>query len=259
MRIAVQRTDPAARRSAGWGFYGKVHAMLRNRLLAALPSEDLRKVYRAGQCLPLTLHEVLTMPHTVHQQVYFPLEGYVSLLAHAGDTQWVETGMVGPEGVVGLGVAQGVGQSAVQALVQEGGQAWCVAPDAFEALCRSSERLRHLLGRYAFVVQAQLAQANACIRFHAVQPRWPLMCHDRSPGDVFPMTQTFLSTMLGVRRVSITHAAGGLQALGLIHYHRGALRVLDRAGLLAHTCSCYGHDLAWYQEVMVGAAGDGSP
>ena len=55
----------------------------------------------------------------------------------------------------------------------------------------------------------------------------------------FRMTQDFLSTMLGVRRVGVTESAGALQRRNLIEYHRGSIRILDERGLEAAACSCY--------------------
>jgi hypothetical protein len=46
--------------------------------------------------------------------------------------------------------------------------------------------------------------------------------------------------MLGIRRTSVTMAARHLQAVGLIKYRRGQIRVLDVEGLIEASCECYG-------------------
>jgi Mn-dependent DtxR family transcriptional regulator len=69
--------------------------------------------------------------------------------------------------------------------------------------------------------------------------RWLLMTHDRVGADEFHLTQEFLAQMLGVRRPSVTVAAGVLQRAGLIRYQRGRIRVVDRGGLEAGACECY--------------------
>jgi CRP-like cAMP-binding protein len=70
--------------------------------------------------------------------------------------------------------------------------------------------------------------------------RWLLMTHDRLAGDELNLTEQILSEMPGVRRASVTTAAGVLQRAGLIEYRRGRIRVLNRAGLEAAACACYG-------------------
>jgi Mn-dependent DtxR family transcriptional regulator len=54
------------------------------------------------------------------------------------------------------------------------------------------------------------------------------------------MTQELIANMLGVRREGVTAAAGKLPSAGLIHYHRGHITVVDRPGLEARVCECYG-------------------
>lgn len=66
------------------------------------------------------------------------------------------------------------------------------------------------------------------------------MTHDRVDALEFPMAHDFLSEMLGVRRPSVSVAAEALQEAGLITYHRGKVTVLDRDGLEAASCECYG-------------------
>ena len=90
----------------------------------------------------------------------------------------------------------------------------------------------------------QVAQTAACNRAHTVEERcarWLLMTHDRvGEAERFPLTQEFLAIMLGVRRSGVNVAAGALRDAGLIRYSRGAVRVLDRSGLEAAACECYG-------------------
>ena len=91
------------------------------------------------------------------------------------------------------------------------------------------------------------AQTAACNRLHSIEQRcarWFLMALDRLDGDVMPMTHEFLASMLGVRRAGITETAGELQRAGLIRNGRGEVTVVDRPGLEAMACECYGLDHA---------------
>jgi Mn-dependent DtxR family transcriptional regulator len=63
---------------------------------------------------------------------------------------------------------------------------------------------------------------------------------DRTPSDSLQVTQQMIADMLGVRREGVTEAAGKLHDDGLIHHSRGCIKVLDRAGLEARACECYG-------------------
>lgn len=54
------------------------------------------------------------------------------------------------------------------------------------------------------------------------------------------MTQELIADMLGVRREAVSREAARLQDAGLISYHRGHITILDRAGLEARACECYG-------------------
>jgi CRP-like cAMP-binding protein len=102
--------------------------------------------------------------------------------------------------------------------------------------------LRTLLGYYTVSMLALVAQSAACNRMHPMVQRcarWLLTTHDRVDAAEFPMTHSFLSEMLGVRRPSVSVAAAALQEAGFITYHRGKVTVLDRLGLEAASCECY--------------------
>jgi CRP-like cAMP-binding protein len=147
----------------------------------------------------------------------------------------------------------GVSREPLKALVQGAGTALRLSATALRAEMERSAPLQQRLLRYVSVLMAQRATASACLRFHEIGPRlarWLLMSQDRAHADRFPMTQEFLASMLGVRRVGVTAAAGDLQRRGLIHYHRGDLAVLDRPGLLTQACSCYAADVRVYQQTL---------
>jgi Mn-dependent DtxR family transcriptional regulator len=65
------------------------------------------------------------------------------------------------------------------------------------------------------------------------------MSYDRCVCDDLPLTQEFLSLMLGVRRPGVTEAASALHNEGYIKYRRGHIQITDRAGLENYSCDCY--------------------
>lgn len=88
----------------------------------------------------------------------------------------------------------------------------------------------------------QLAKSTACNQFHQIQARlarWLLMPQDRANSDQLQLPHEFLAMMLGVRRAGTALATSALQTRGLIRYHRGAIVVLDRTGLIKAACECY--------------------
>src|SRR5438477_12215525 len=102
--------------------------------------------------------------------------------------------------------------------------------------------MRGLMLRYTQALITQMSQTAACNRHHSVEQqlcRWLLLTLDRLPGGDFVMTQELVASMLGVRRESVTEAAGNLQRAGFISYRRGHIAVVERPGLEKHACECY--------------------
>jgi CRP-like cAMP-binding protein len=92
-------------------------------------------------------------------------------------------------------------------------------------------------------MSAQSAQVATCNLLHEMDQRlarWLLMSQDRLGGDVMPLTQDYLSYMLGTRRASVSVAAAMLQKAGLITYKGGAVKIKDRDSLEQAACECYG-------------------
>jgi CRP-like cAMP-binding protein len=214
-----------------------------NTLLASLPPTDREQVIGACKQVELILGESVCKPGDLLRHVYFPADSYISLITPIGDSESLEVGMVGNEGVFGITLLLDVKVSPLMGLVQGGGQALRMTSRLFSRIAKESAPFRQTLNRYMYVLTTQLAQTAACNRFHlldARMARWLLMTQDRAHSDTYRLTHQFLAYMLGMRRAGITEAAGRLQAKGLIRYARGELTVLNRKGLEAASCPCYG-------------------
>ena len=224
-----------------------------NYLIDLLPRKDRLRVVAACENVELTLANVLGEPGKPTQYVYFPTEGFISLIAMVKGSPGVEVGMVGREGMLGVQLALGVATAPLHAVVQGAGHALRISTKAFKAELIASPALQSELNRYLYVLMSQLAESAACVRFHQIGPRlarWLLMSQDRSQSSTFDVTQEFLAYMLGVRRVGITTAAGAFQRHGLISYSRGKLSVLNRRGLERAACGCYASDQKTYADLL---------
>jgi CRP-like cAMP-binding protein len=207
----------------------------------------------------LALAQVLGQEGQITRHALFPISSFVSLIAQLDEHHGLEVGMAGNEGMLGVHLALGGRHEPQKSLVQGPGLAWRITAAALREELALSSALQQRVNRYVSVLLAQRATSAACLRFHEIGPRlarWLLMSQDRAHADQFPLTQEFVASMLGVRRVGVTVAAGGLQRLGLIHYHRGELTVANRPGLLAAACSCYARDQQVYQQAMGAPAGE---
>lgn len=228
-------------------------AATENRLIEMLSRTDRQRLLAVAERVDLQQGEVLGEVGQPVRFVYFPVEGFISLVTSIDGKPMLEVGMVGREGLFGAQVVLRVRTQPLHAVVQGMGTAWRVPLTAFQEELERSTRLLLLIGHYLFVLMAQLASSAGCTRFHRIDARlsrWLLMTQDRAHQDTFTVTHEYLSFMLGVRREGITEAAGAMQEKGFIEYRRGKVTVLDRKGLESVACSCYSDDNQVYARVM---------
>ena len=213
-----------------------------NLLLGAIPAEEFAAAERLLEPYPLRMRETLQEAGEQPDWVYFPTRGIISVLTVLESGAMVEFATVGKEGCTGVPLLVGLDDAAIALVSQMPGEALRMRSREFMDLHARSPHFNEALNCYTGVMFAFLAQSAACNRAHHVDERcarWLLMTHDQAGENEFPITQEFLSQMLGVSRPSVAAAAAELQRAGLVQYHRGEMTVTDRAGLEAASCECY--------------------
>jgi CRP-like cAMP-binding protein len=220
---------------------GDVAGAGENRILTALPSSDRRELFGLVRNVSLPIKTVLFEPGVPIDALYFPIDGVISLVTPLNDGAIVEVATIGNEGIVGVPLVPLSGL-AVRAISQVAGHSLRIEATAFLSLSARSTAFQALVDKYTQALFGQISQAAACNRLHSSEERlsrWLLMSHDRVGTDQFMITQEFLGQMLGARRSTVSVSAGILQRAGLIHYVRGRVTIVDRAGLEAVSCECY--------------------
>ena len=216
---------------------------MQNHLLAALPAADFARLAGHLELTPMSLGEALYEPGSRLQHVYFPTTAIISLHYVCMDGASAEIAGVGNEGMLGISLFMGGDTTPSSAVVQTAGQGYRLAARQLMAEFNRGGPLLRLLLRYSQALITQMTQTGACNRHHSVSQqlcRWLLLTLDRLPSTDLVMTQELIAGMLGVRRESITEAAGKLQRAGVIQYRRGHIAVLERSGLEGGACECYG-------------------
>ncbi|HEY3674703.1 MAG TPA: Crp/Fnr family transcriptional regulator [Candidatus Tumulicola sp.] len=205
--------------------------------------------------VPIALEhgEIVDQPGKPFDRVVFPINSIVSVVLDMADGDTAEVGIVGREGMTGLSIVLGQSTAQHRTIVQLPDGAACMpVPDLRNALEKEPD-LRSAMLRYAQATINASSYLSACNGLHMTNERcarWLLMGHDRVVGDVLPLTQEFLSQMLGVQRTAVNIAAGVLQEAGFISYTRGHITIRNRSGLESAACECYdGMDETW-QNVM---------
>ena len=159
-----------------------------------------------------------------------------------GSERPIEVGLVGSEGFVGLPLFLGVPRSSNDVIVQGEGTALRIKATAILTEFARGGVLHDAVLLFAHEMFLQLSQITSCNRHHDVEKRlsrWLLMMRDRIPDNTLPLTQEFLSWMLGVRHQAVSQAATGLQRTGAIKYARGKLAIINRTKLERLACPCY--------------------
>lgn len=226
---------------------------LKNRLLLALPSDEFALLSPHLSLVELERGRLLYDPGDRIETVYFPHDCVISLMTLMENGAAIESAAVGREGALGLMATVAPRQSLTRAIIQAPGLASRINAGLLHELSGRIPNLRGLIDRHNEALFGHAIQSVACNALHAVEARfcrWLLSCHDRIDSDTVHLTQEFLADMLGVQRTTVTVVAGSLQSRGVIRYRRGIVDILDRAGLEAMACECYGAVRRGYERLL---------
>ncbi len=215
----------------------------KNGFLRALSPSDRRLLEPYASLVMLDQGTQLQEQHERIDHVYFPLQGIISLLAVMQNGIAVESAMIGAWSASGIAVGLGRPCAASRATVKAPGAALRISATLFQKATRQSASLVARIGVHQEILLAQVQQTVACNGVHTTEQRlsrWLLEAQDYlGDGEAVPFTHEFLSSILGVRRSTVTLVAVALQRTGSIHYTRGRIQILDRLAVMRTACECY--------------------
>lgn len=218
------------------------HAARANSLLASLPVENAAYLASATRLERPVQGQVLSSRSEPVHEVWFPLTGVIALSATDNESRSVQSGLVGPEGCVGLETLFRRMPALADAAVQVAGDMAVIPAAHLRSGLESRPAIQVALSRFLFELTSQALQTVACNRLHSLDSRccrWLLMLQDRTSDDDLPLTQESLATMLGSGRPRINGLLASFEQDGLVQRYRGRIRLLTREGLKRRACECY--------------------
>lgn len=227
-----------------------------NRLLRSMRGEDLALIEPHLRMSHAHSATVLYEPGNDVDHVYFPCERTLIVLRIAfADGGSVDTALIGREGAVGSLVSGSRLPAYARAEVRFGGPLLALDIAALDRAKCQSQTIRDLFARYADCLMAQILQSVACNATHPIEQRtakWLVSAMERTRSRALPITQDHLAGMLGVGRSYVSRVMHILRQRGLIETQRGAITVLDAAGLAHLSCTCNSAVHRHFEHVLKG-------
>lgn len=224
-----------------------------NRLVDNLPPRQRNGLLARCESVELAFGTVLCEAGKPFTYAYFPIAGNISLVKTLAGHEPFQTESIGNEGMLGAALLLNMNRAPLRGIVQTPCLALRIHAKNMQAALQVYPAFLRILQRYLYAILVELSQASGCIHFHDVGRRLArdlLLAHDRAQTDQLPLTHQLLADMLGVQRGAVSIAAIKLQREGIIHYSRGKISILDRAGLEASSCGCYGASVENYAKIF---------
>lgn len=140
-----------------------------NRLLDALPEDELQRLRPYLETVALGHKDVIYEPGVTIANVYFSIDGVCSVIATMEDGQMVGVGTVGYEGMVGLPAFLGATTVPLACFCQVPGKAVRMSSEALSTEVQPGDRLHELLQRFMQATFVFTAQSSACNRLPSIE------------------------------------------------------------------------------------------
>lgn len=213
-----------------------------NRLLKALPENELERLLSESTPVLLKRRQILYSSGDTIKFCYFPLNGMISVLSTIESGKSLILGIVGNEGFVSAAALLHPPVAPYEIMAQVETRALLVKAEVLRTEFKRGGKFQQLVLSYLHQILSQISQSAVCHRFHTVDQClacWLLISADRIQMDEFSLTQQCFSQMLGVPRTNVTMIAAKFQDVGLINYRYGKIKIVDRQRLEKAACECY--------------------
>jgi CRP-like cAMP-binding protein len=214
-----------------------------NYLLATLPENTYNKLIPHLKLVHLLQGQILHLPNEIVNRVYFPLDSILSIIITIDNGSAVEIGVIGRQDLLGINALISDRPTPhTEYIVQVSGTAVQIKASVIREIFQEDARFQDIMLQYTQVFIAQISQTAACNRLHLLEQRlakWLLQARDCLNSNEIPLTQEFLSIMLGVRRPAVTLTVQKLHDQGCISYSRGSISIVDRKKLQNCSCECF--------------------
>ncbi|SJZ83371.1 cAMP-binding domain of CRP or a regulatory subunit of cAMP-dependent protein kinases [Enhydrobacter aerosaccus] len=216
-----------------------------NLVLGRLSAAHWRAVLPRLERATLDVDQVLETPGAEIRHVYFPVSGLISVRAVSTNGKRIEVGLVGREGVTGIGALLASTGSEVEAVVQHRGEAWRL-PAAIVPELQALPELYSALLAAAYRFTGHMARNSLAIGYGTIEQRLArrlLTASIRLGSKTLAITHDSLSRMLAVRRSGVTVALHMLESREVIRARRNVVEILDYGALMREAGEiCWGSE-----------------
>lgn len=224
-----------------------------NLLLSGLAADDQQLLKPHLVCQKIDSGKLLQKRNRRIRSVHFIESGLLAIMANVGDIASSGIGLIGRSSMAGSCVAIGVDNAPFDKLILMSATIWTIDRAVFDEAMNASSSLRDRMLRFIYansllMIQMGLVKAHGDMRTKLAFLL--LTAQDSVGGNDLLFTHEMISSLLGVRRASVTVALHELEGFGFISSTRGQVTIRDRQSLEQLVGAYYGTAQAEYGRLL---------